>query len=39
MNGVVATGKIAAIIKIVVSNKIARKILKSVIIIVINEKL
>lgn len=39
MNGVVAHGKIAAIIKIVVSNKIARKILKSVIIIVVNEKL
>lgn len=39
MENVVAAGKIAVIIKILKSNRIARKILKSVIIIVINEKL
>ncbi len=39
MAQVVAPGNIGTIIKIIVSNKIARKILKSVIIIVINEKL
>ena len=39
MAQVVAPGNIGTIIKIIVSSKIARKILKSVIIIVINEKL